>query len=108
MIFYKIIKALEYETANPGQDWDAKEATKYRPQTEPNSNSSGPPGVERVHSSRSQHGRSDGALQDTTDSRDFQRDSAMGNTTKFTSAKSQRQYRKGPQAERGEMPYSRS
>ena len=108
VIFYKIIKALEYETANPGQDLNEKEARKYKPQTEPNSNSSAPPGVERKNSSSSQHGRLGRHSQGATDSRGFPNDSAMGKTKESANAKSQRQYHKGPQAERGEMSYRRS
>ena len=36
MGFYRIIKILEYETANPGQDFNEKEAEKFNVDEDPN------------------------------------------------------------------------
>ena len=36
MGFYRIIKILEYETANPGQDFNEKEAEKFNSDEDPN------------------------------------------------------------------------
>ena len=108
VIFYKIIKVLEYETANPGQDQDEKEARKYRPQTEPAPNSFDPPGVERVNSSYNQHRRSDKRLQGASHSRNNPNYSKNKNDDDHVGTNSRQQYYNGPRAERGEMVHSLS
>ncbi len=37
VLFYKIVKSLEYETANPGADFNEKEADKFNPSDDPSS-----------------------------------------------------------------------
>ena len=106
VVFYKLIKALEYETANPGQDQNEKEARMYKPQTEYDPNSPDPPGVERINSRQSQHGRSGRHMQGAKYSRDGQNESTVGNNSGTASAQAQRQYYSGPIAERGEMPHN--
>ena len=103
VLFYKIVKALEYETANPGQDQDEKEARKYKPQTKPNPNSSDPPGVERAHSSHDRQGRSERRGPGASYSRDGPNHSRNSHDNGYAGARSHSQYHNGPRAERGEI-----
>ena len=109
VVFYKIIKALEYETANPGQDQDEKEAKKYKPRTKPKPNSSDPPGVERAHSPDGQHDRrSDRRAPSGSYSQGGPNYSSNDYDYDNAGASSHRQYYSSPRAERGEMSRGRS